>query len=145
MPTLTSPFEWRVVVRTSTGYELQDVDLLDPRFRAPAPDPEVLWRLSTRVPNRWNPAVLRAASSDVAGIFLGFSRFPSVRAMMDREGNARVLFTDVRFLSDRIGPGPLPNGGRESGRGVPPRPMSLFAATIQLDPRGEIVEAHLGP
>src|SRR5262249_34942390 len=35
IPNFFSPFSWRVIARFSNAYEIHDVDLLDPRFRAP--------------------------------------------------------------------------------------------------------------
>ncbi len=150
IPTFASPFAWRVIAQTSSSYELQDVNVLSRRFLAPAPEPEVLWRLSSRYPNQWTPAAVTAASSQVGQVFLGFSRFPSARSFGEPSGAATVQFSDVRFS----GTGPLRPGsgggvagaaGRGRGRGSPPAPPSIFTATIRLDAHGRVIDQRLGP
>jgi inner membrane protein len=131
-PSFTSPFRWRVIAHLSNAYELHDIDLLDRRFRQPAPSAEVLWRLSLRFPNQWTPVVTKASASGIAQVFLGFSRFPAARSYVDREGAATVRWSDMRFVMDALGD-------------QRPRPANLFTATVRLDPAGHIVEERLGP
>src|SRR5262249_3911583 len=57
MPTFVSPFRWRLLARLSNGYELHDVDVLDPRFTAPDQGPVGAWRTSLRYPDVWTPPV----------------------------------------------------------------------------------------
>ena len=141
IPSFTSPFQWRVIAQMSDAYQLQEVDILNRRFRTAAAEPEVLWRLSSRFPNQWTPESAVAASSPIARVFLGFSRFPSVRPVGGRGGGQTIQFSDVRFVagSPRSG-GP---GGRGRGSGLPAR--SIFTATVRLSPEGRIIEERLGP
>jgi hypothetical protein len=127
MPEFLSPFHWRVIARLSNAYEMHEVNLLSPRN-----DAEARWRLSVRYPNQWTPAVIRASRSRVAQQFLGFSRFPAVRSMVDGDGEARVTWTDMRFV----------RGSAEDER--PQRP-SLFTTTVHLGRDGRILEEKLGP
>ena len=147
LPSFTSPFEWRVLVQTSNSYEFQDVNVLSRRFLAPASEPEVLWRLSSRYPNQWTPAAVAAASSQVGRVFLGFSRFPAARSFGDPGGESTVQFSDVRFnVTGPLRPGS--GGGRAGtarGRGSPPPPPSIFTATIRLDANGRVISERLGP
>ena len=83
VPTFLSPFRWRVIAHVSDAYEVQDLNLLDGRFRTPAPPSEVLWRLTRHWPNQWTPAIAASATARTAQVFLGFSRFPSVRSSVD--------------------------------------------------------------
>jgi membrane-bound metal-dependent hydrolase YbcI (DUF457 family) len=152
IPTFLSPFEWRVIAQTSNGYDLQDVNVLAPRLRAPAREPEVLWRLASHYPSQWTPAVLAAAATHGGQVFLGFSRFPAARSFGpdatsfgDRRGPVTAQLTDVRFFID------VPRqfrfiAGRE--RGTPPYGLpapSVFTVTVQFDPAGRIVDEHVGP
>jgi inner membrane protein len=128
MPDFVSPFRWRLVARFSGSYEIQDVDLLHP----PSERPESMWRRTHRVPDHWPPAALTAAASDLAQVFLGFSRFPAVRTFDRPDGTTVVRWVDLRF-----------------GDGVPrrnedPRAGSLFSAMVRIGPDGRIVEQGLG-
>jgi len=98
MPSFFSPLSWRVVARFSNAYEVHDVDLLDARFRAPASESEVFWRRAVRYPNVWTDAAMRAATTESAQVFLGFSRFPAARSFVDPSGTATVRFSDIRFV-----------------------------------------------
>jgi membrane-bound metal-dependent hydrolase YbcI (DUF457 family) len=140
MPSLISPFEWRVIAETSDGYDLQDVNVLDSRFWTSPRQPEVLWRHSTRYPNRWPPEAIEAASAPTARIFLGFARFPAVQPFRDRNGGVTVQFADVRFVGD----GP-PGPARPRGEGTGPNARGLFGATVRFSPDGKLVEDRLGP
>jgi membrane-bound metal-dependent hydrolase YbcI (DUF457 family) len=132
MPSFTSPFRWRIIARLSNAYELHDIDLLDARFREPDSDSEVLWRLTLRYPNVWTPTVQNAASSHVAQVFLGFSRFPAARSAVDANGITTVRWTDVRFV------------GGVSGLDQPAPRTGLFTATVRVAPDGRILEERLG-
>ncbi|HEY6213251.1 MAG TPA: metal-dependent hydrolase [Vicinamibacterales bacterium] len=99
LPTFFSPFSWRVIAQFSNAYELHDINLLDARFQGPASESEVLWRRAVRYPNVWNDAIRRAAATQSAQVFLGFSRFPAARSVVERDGSATVRFSDVRFLT----------------------------------------------
>ncbi|MSO45690.1 MAG: metal-dependent hydrolase [Acidobacteria bacterium] len=142
IPSLASPFSWRVIAQMSNGYELHDVNLLDPRFWRPAGSREVLWRLSTRYPNQWSPQALRAASTPTGRVFLGFSRFPAAQTFRERDGGITAQFTDLRFVG--TGP-PGPGRPRGQGRGFGPNARRLFTTTVRFDPEGRLVEQRLGP
>jgi inner membrane protein len=131
LPGFSSPFSWRLIAQLSNGYELHDLDLLAmpaaaARNRSTAP------RLSTRIPNQWTPAVFRAARSPFAQTFLGFSRFPAARSLVDTSGAATVRWSDMRFVASPIGER---------------RPLNsnLFSVRVRLDPAGQVVEAKFGP
>ena len=102
LPTFLSPFNWRVIAHLSNAYEVQDVDILDVRFRTPPPASEAMWRRSLRSSNVWTYAVDVAARTPTAQIFLGFARFPAARAFLDPAGVATVRFTDMRFAGDVV-------------------------------------------
>lgn len=123
VPTFTSPFQWRVIARLSNGYELKDVDLLEPS--APGS------RSSTRYPDQWTPAVLAAAEAPVARTFLGFSRFPAARSVADPSGDVVVRFADIRFVADRMGDQRPQTGG-------------MFGATVRVGGSGDVKEQRLG-
>jgi membrane-bound metal-dependent hydrolase YbcI (DUF457 family) len=97
LPTFASPFEWRVIARTSNAYDVHDVNVLDARFLQPAPPSEVLWRTTLHVPAIWTPPALVAAGTESARSFLGFSRFPIPRTQVDSAGVTMVRWTDARF------------------------------------------------
>src|SRR5262249_23034632 len=60
MPSLVSPFRWRVVAHLSNAYELHDLNLLDGPSTAPGRSRDAFWRLSIRYPNRWTEPVVAA-------------------------------------------------------------------------------------
>jgi membrane-bound metal-dependent hydrolase YbcI (DUF457 family) len=126
LPDFLSPFHWRIIAKLSNAYEMQELDLLGRRDEA-----ATAWRLAARYPNQWTPAVMRASRSRVAQVFLGFSRFPSVRSAVDGSGNATVIWNDMRFV-----PGPADD--RRVQR------TDLFTAKIRLDRDGRILEERLG-
>jgi hypothetical protein len=138
MPSFLSPFEWRVIARSSNGYELQDINVLSARYRTP-PASDAPWRLLSRVPSRWTPAALAAAGTRTGQVFLGFSRFPVARTMVDASGATTVRFTDVRFLNRPA----IARGRAGEPRAAEP-PSGFFAATIRLDPSGRVIDQHLG-
>jgi membrane-bound metal-dependent hydrolase YbcI (DUF457 family) len=128
MPSFVSPFKWRLVARLSNAYELQDIDLLDARFRA---DTDRLWRVTLR-PNVWTRPAFQAASAPFGHVFLGFSRFPAARSVVDATGGAIVRFSDMRFA-----------GGLFS-LNQPQRGPDPFTVTIQLRADGTLRTEHIG-
>lgn len=125
MPDFLSPFHWRVIAHLANAYEVQDISLL-------ATAPAANWRPSARHANQWTPAVTAAAQTRVGRVFLGFSRFPSVRSVVEPDGEATVVWNDLRFVTTGA-----------DGR-LPPR-SNLFSATVRFDGRGVVVEEKLGP
>src|SRR5439155_9413004 len=93
MPTFLSPFQWRVISRLPEAYWVYDVDTLDRRV----PSSERSGDPASMVTNQWTPAVLEAARTRTAQVFLGFSRFPDATASVDPAGITIVQFTDMRF------------------------------------------------
>jgi LexA-binding, inner membrane-associated putative hydrolase len=132
MPSFTSPFRWRIIAQMSNAYEIHDIDLLDKAFTNPEVESEAPWRLTLRYPNVWTPAVERAATTRVGRTFLGFSRFPAARSVIDSHGITTVRWTDVRFAG---GVGGLDQRGPRSG---------LFTATVRIGPDGQILAEGLG-
>jgi membrane-bound metal-dependent hydrolase YbcI (DUF457 family) len=132
MPDLVSPFGWRLIAQLSNAVEVRDVNLLDPRFRTPA-RAGAPWRLALRYPNEWTPAVAQASGTRAAQVFLGFSRFPAVQSVVDRDGVSTVRWMDVRFSA----------GSRPLGR-PGDRIASLFGATVRIAASGQILDAQLG-
>jgi membrane-bound metal-dependent hydrolase YbcI (DUF457 family) len=131
MPTFLSPFKWRLIAHLSNAYEMHDVDVLDGRLRRPAEAGEAPWRLAIRYPNQWNETVAAAAAAPLAQTFLGFSRFPAARWIVDpKTGIATVRWTDMRFAA-----GPL---DQRTGRG------NLFMVTVRVGAGGGILDAQLG-
>jgi membrane-bound metal-dependent hydrolase YbcI (DUF457 family) len=133
MPTLVSPFRWRVIVRLPNAYQIQEIDVLDARIRSTAVPSAGLWRTTMRIPSNWTPAVVQAAESRLGRIFLGFSRFPSARALVDPAGTSTVRFSDVRFT-----------GGLLTLQQRPPRP-DPFTAVIRVGRDGQILDERLAP
>lgn len=127
IPDFVSPFRWRVIADLSNAYEMRTINLLA------LPDPsEADWRLAVRHPNQWTPAVAAAAQTRVGTVFLGFSRFPSVRSVVGGSGDATVVWNDIRFAIGRV---------TDSRRERP----NFFTATVRLDRDGGVVEEKLGP
>ena len=115
----------------SNAYETQAIDILDPRFRTPPAPDEVLWRLTRRVPNQWTPAALQAAETETARTFLGFSRFPAARSLVEPDGTTVVRWTDMRFELP-VAAGPRAN--RAGGRG------GIFTLRVIVDADGRVLE-----
>ena len=128
MPDFVSPFRWRIVARLSNSYAALNVNLRDPRFQHPA-ESEAPWRLAVSYPNDWTPAVFQAAATPRAQAFLGFSRFPAVRSVVDRDGVATVRWTDVRFA-------PGPHSARPQDRARDQVGNDLFSTTVRIAPDG---------
>jgi hypothetical protein len=132
-PSFLSPFSWRLLLHTSSGYDLRDVNLFDRDvLRAEIGPREAPWRVARHFPNQWTPVVFRAATTDVGRVFLGFSRFPAARSVTSREGVTTVQWTDLRFLNDL----------RQTGGGT--RNAGFFTATVQYDRSGNVTTARLG-
>ncbi|MBI3492057.1 MAG: metal-dependent hydrolase [Acidobacteria bacterium] len=132
LPSFGSPFSWRIVAQFSNAYELRDVDLLDARFRGAEDDADVPWRTTLRYPNVWTPSVATAAATRTGQVFLGFSRFPAARSVVDAQGITTVRVTDVRFVA---------------GPGLIDQPVSrdtLFAARVRIGADGRVIEQSLG-
>jgi len=126
MPTFISPFHWRIVAQMSNGYELQDLNVLDARFRREPGADEVLWRTALRSPNEWSPPVRAAAGTPAAQTFLGFSRFPDARVFPGAGGDVTVRWTDMRFAGGLV------------ALNRPEQP-SPFAIVVRVDPDGRIL------
>ena len=133
MPNFTSPFRWRLVAQTSDAYELHDIDLLDRRFTDASGDRSAFFRLSIRYPNLWTPPVLRAAGTELGRVYLGFSRFPAARSVVEPDGFATVRWSDMRFVGGLIG---LDQTARQT---------DAFTATIRMAPDGTVLRQTLGP
>jgi membrane-bound metal-dependent hydrolase YbcI (DUF457 family) len=132
MPSFTSPFQWRIVLKLSNAYELRDIDLLDSRWRDPDEDTVAPWRTTVRYPNVWTPIVTQAADTRLGRVFLGFSRFPAARSALDAHGSTTVRWTDVRFAAGLI--------SLEQPRSGP----DIFTAVVRIDRDGRVVEERLG-
>ncbi len=132
IPTFLSPFRWRVIARLSNGYGIHDVDLLDQQFRASAAPSEALWRTAVGLPDVWTPEVEAAAAARSARIFLGFARFPAARSFVDRNGEATVVWTDLRFLRGTLSPPRQP---------IRPPP---FAVTVRVGADNRILYERMG-
>jgi len=133
MPSFTSPFSWRIIAQMSNAYEIHDIDLLDRRFRHPEGESDVPWRLTLRYPNVWTSAVEKAAGTRVGQVFLGFSRFPAARSVVDGKGITTVRWSDMRFAG-----GPL---GLDQ---QPARRVAPFTAIVRIGAYARILEESLG-
>jgi membrane-bound metal-dependent hydrolase YbcI (DUF457 family) len=131
MPTFSSPFRWRIIARMSNAYEIHDIDLLDSRFRSPETASDAPWRLTLRYPNVWTPDVEHAATTHIARVFLGFSRFPAARSAVDPHGTTTVRWSDMRFA------------GGIAGLEQPTRSVNPFTVLVRLAPDGRIVEERI--
>ncbi len=123
LPTLGSPFRWRLITRLPSGFAVREIDLLR---RGGADDPIVF-------PDERSAPVERAALAPVARTFLAFSRFPSAESMMHRNGDVTVHWYDMRFAERVVAPA--------DGRAH----TSPFGAWVRLSPTGSIVGQGLGP
>jgi len=144
MPDFLSPFSWDLIAQTSNSYETFEVDLLDARYRQAPGRGEVLWRHTVRYPNVWTPAALEAARAPTANLFLGFSRFPLVRASVDSAGMATVRWTDMRFAAGRGGQPPAAAAARGRDGGIAASAGSLFAVTVRLGANGRVLGETFG-
>jgi hypothetical protein len=121
-----------VVAQLSDAYEIHDVDLLDRRFSDPASDRESFFRVSLRFPNRWTGPVIAAARTPLVETFLGFSRFPAARSVVESDEFATVRLTDMRFVGGTV------------TLDQPTAPTNLFTAMVRIAPDGEILLQRLG-
>ena len=132
MPSFTSPFRWRIIAQLSNAYEIHDIDLMNQRVRDPVDDSEGVWRLTLRYPNVWTPAVEQAAATELGRVFLGFSRFPAARSVVDSNGVTTVRWTDVRFAGGAFALDP------------PAARANMFTATVRLAADGQVLEQRVG-
>ncbi len=124
MPSLVSPFRWRVVREVNGGYELSDLDLLDGRGLT-----HRSWH-----PRAGGPWVERASAAPTARVFVAFMRFPSVYVNHRPNGDVVVRWNDVRFAVPGVA---TPADGS--------RPSSPFGANVRLDRSGRVLRHGLGP
>jgi inner membrane protein len=123
LPTVVSPFEWRVVHRVSGGFEVRTVDL----FTRARPSDAIFF------PDQRGPLVDRASTARLVRMFLEFSRITSVDVMPRHDGGAMVHWYDLRFAEHPM--------NRGDGR----RYTSPFAVWVHLSADGAIVGQGLGP
>jgi membrane-bound metal-dependent hydrolase YbcI (DUF457 family) len=123
LPTPLSPFEWRVITRTRTGFEVAQYNVLKP-------DAVVN---PIEFPDESGPEIERAVTARMAQVFLDFSRFPAADSMQHRAGGATVHWYDLRFAERPVTSG----DGRQH--------TSPFAVWIRLSPTGDILGQGLGP
>lgn len=131
LPTIISPFRWRIVARLSDSYELREVDLLESELsaiRGPMSDESLV---TVHYPDRSTRETTLAAAAPTAQVFLAFSRFPAARISTDASGVATVRWTDVRFV-----------GGLFTLTGQ--SRANPFSATVRLSPDGTILEQRVG-
>ena len=131
MPTFLSPFKWRLIARLSNAYELHDIDVLDATLRRPAEAGEAPWRVTIRYPDQWTPTVKAAAAAPLAQTFLGFSRYPAARWVLDQRTGGGYCQMDRHAIrerhDDRSAGGPRKPVRRDRPRGRR-RPDSRSAA-----------------
>ena len=125
IPTLQSPFRWRLITRTPGGFEVRETDLLASDSGSGSAPIEF--------PDDRSAAVERASQAPVARTFLAFSRFPSAEAMRHSNGDVTVHWYDMRFAQRVVAPA--------DGRAH----TSPFGAWVRLSPSGSIVGQGLGP
>jgi len=123
LPTVTSPFRWRLITRTAEGFEVAEIDLR----HADHVRGEAL-----RFPNHEGTLVVEAAAAPTARAFLGFSRFPAVEVMRHRNGDVTVHWYDMRF-------------GQAAPKGDPRTAISPFGAWVRLTADGRLLDQGLGP
>src|SRR5262245_10383381 len=129
-----SPFQWRLIARTSSGFEVRQVNVLGERRHDRVPQAHEPRRRSVvAYRSSWTPPVFGASETRTAKVFLGFSRFPAVRVLTNPDGIVTVQWTDLRFVED------LRYGGL--GR----RERGFFTATVRLDAAGVVLEERMGP
>jgi hypothetical protein len=132
LPTFTTPFDWRLVAQLSDGYEISDVNVLASGSLLSAPTSDDPPRATMTVPNAWTPAVFAAAETDVGRVFLGFSRFPAVRAFVGGDGITSVRWNEMRFTRG------------EDGADLRGRREDFFTATVRIDRDGRLIDQRLG-
>lgn len=127
LPDFVSPFRWRLIAQLTNSYEVRTVDLLSRRGLRSS-DARLL---AVRYPNQWTPAAVKASAAPMARTFLGFSRFPAVSSLIDADGSATVVWSDVRFVV---------SDGDVRTRRIP----SLFGASVRIAADGSILSDRLG-
>lgn len=123
LPTLLSPFTWRLVRQYPGGYELREHSLWSGTGPAGA-----VW-----IPSETNAWVRAARRATTARVFLGFSRFTASRSAVLPDGNRRVRFVDVRYV------------GNPFRLSQDPEARTPFVTTVVVAPDGSIAAAALGP
>lgn len=123
IPTLTSPFRWRVIQRVPGGFEVREIDVFRPGDAGDA----------VTFPDARGALVTRASSARLARVFLDFSRFPAAETITHRNGDVTVHWYDLRFAERPTAPG----DGRQH--------TSPFAVWVRLSPAGDILGQGLGP
>jgi hypothetical protein len=155
IPTFLSPLRWQVIARSSDAYQMLELNLLSRVTAAPerpvnndnsdnsdnsdngdngdagdaASGFDAPWRDAVHYPDQWTANVWRAADTDLARVFLGFSRFPAARSGLQEDRSAMVSWTDMRFVGTPV---------RRPGNG------GMFAATVTLGPDGRVLSTQLG-
>lgn len=125
LPAGSSPFAWRLITKTPSGFEVRDVNLLR-AVGLQADEP------SLRFPDSRSPLVAPAATAPTARVFLDFSRFTSVEVRPHRNGDATVHWYDMRFAR--------PAAGIDERHYTSP-----FGAWVRLAPDGRMLRYGLGP
>ncbi len=123
LPTLISPFRWRLVMRAPEGFRVEEIDLLGGQ----SPTNVITF------PDDRGGAVARAATAPLARVFLDFSRFPAAEALPHSTGEVTVHWYDLRFAQRQDEPGDLR------------RHTSPFGVWVRLSAAGAIVAQGLGP
>jgi len=123
LPSLVSPFRWRVIMRVPGGFQVKEIDLV-----GNGRDADVV-----SFPDEHGTIVAKAATAPLAQVFLGFSRFPAAEAITQHDGNITVHWYDMRFAERPTAPG----DGRQH--------TSPFGVWVRLSPAGAIVDQGLGP
>jgi hypothetical protein len=75
---------------------------------------------------------MQAAHTQLAQVFLGFSRYPAARSAIDTQGVTTVRWTDMRFA------GAVAPGERALAR------SNLFTAVVRIDANGQVIQETLG-
>lgn len=88
LPTLGSPFTWRIVRQSAAGYELSDRSVLD--LAAPL--------RSTRITTDTGPDVVRARATRAGEVYHDFARFPIARVASRTQATKTVRLLDARFI-----------------------------------------------
>ncbi len=123
LPTVASPFRWRLITRTADGFEVAEIDLRNPdRVRGQ----------TLRFPNHDGALVAEASAAPTARAFLGFSRFPAVEVVPHRNGDVTVHWYDMRF-------------GQAAPEGDFRTAISPFGAWVRLTSDGRLLGHGLGP
>lgn len=130
LPTLGSPFRWRLVVPDRGGYLVAEVDLREhgPGWAAAARS-NAVW-----FPNDTGPLIEKAAAARLGAVFLAFSRFPAAEIVTHSNGDLTVHWYDLRFAARRV---PMGNDRRQH--------TSPFGAWVRLSAAGSVLAQGLGP